>query len=60
MLGVTDHSHGADVARVQANKRRENLKAKTTIPRGTPGQLILDYTLSTTVDAHSIRRCGCS
>ncbi|XP_041372748.1 uncharacterized protein LOC121386019 [Gigantopelta aegis] len=53
VLRVTNHSHDADVASVQANKLKENLKAKAATTRGTPGQLISDTTLFTTVDVRA-------
>ena len=42
MVGVIEHSHVANVAKVQAAKVKESLKQQATVNRATPGQLIID------------------
>ena len=50
VINKTAHNHDGDTAQVEAAKVREDLKTKAANTRGTPGQLISDSLLSTTVD----------
>jgi len=46
VVGVIEHSHVANVAKVQAAKVKESLKQQATVNRATPGQLIIDSTVN--------------
>ena len=53
VINKTACNHDGDTAQIEAAKVCEDLKTKSANTRGTPGQLISDLLLSTTVDVRT-------